>query len=124
MATLKMNETRTPSEEIVEEALRVVRVTDTLGRSIGVRKMRMSMRRRMLKVISPEAASRDRYLGLVALAACCAEIDGEEIRFPTTELQFDALIDRLDDAGFEAIQIAMTEHLGIGSVTDLDEAKN
>lgn len=104
----------TPSQEVIEDANRVYEVTDTRGRVIGFRKMTMSIRRRIFKVLSNEAAQRMQYLGLVMVAGCVTHIDDDQITLPTNELQFDALIDRLDDDGFEAIGQGMKTHLGIG----------
>jgi hypothetical protein len=126
MATLKVNKSApTPSEEVVGDANRIVRVTDARGRSIGIRKLNMSVRRRVLKALSDEMARKQQYLGLVMLAACVADIDGDDIYLPSTEAQFDALIDRLEDDGFEAVGLGISEHFGVGkSMEDIaDEAR-
>lgn len=125
MAKVTVNRALTPRDEIVAEANKIVRATDSLGRSLGIRRITMSVRRRVLKALSAESAEKDKYLGLAMLAAACCEIDGETEHLPTSELQFDALIDRLDDAGIEAIAKCMGEHFGIGKTTDVvDDAKN
>ncbi|NTF67974.1 hypothetical protein [Rhizobium rhizogenes] len=115
---LTMKTTLTPSEEVVQDANRVVHVSDARGRQIGIRKMHMSVRRRVLKALSDEMSRKLHYLGLVMLAACVVEIDGDPIALPTTELQFDALIDRLDDDGFEAVGNGMREHFGVAQNMD------
>lgn len=100
----------TPSQQIIADANGVVRVKDALGRTIGVRKMSMSVRRRAFKAISPQSIQNERYLGLAMLAACVVDIDGERVD-PLVgggnELVLDALIDRLDDDGFLAVGEAM-----------------
>ncbi len=110
MATVTMHDTaaqaETPSQQIVADANRVVRVTDARGRVLGVRKITTSIRRRVYKTISAENGSKESYMGLVILAATCVDIDGQQIPLPTSELQFDALVDRLEDDGFEAIALA------------------
>jgi len=117
-AKLTITKAATPSEEVIEDANRVHHVTDAKNRVIGIRKMNMNVRRRVLKVISGEMASRPQYLGMVMVAACVVEIDGEEIHLPASEMQFDALIDRLDDDGFQAIGKAIKEQFGVGESTD------
>lgn len=113
MATLTINETApSPSEQIVADANRIVKTTDARGRTLGVRKLNMAIRRRILKALSDEMSRKQQYLGLVMVAACVVEIDGDAISLPSTELQFDALIDRLDDDGFEAVGAALVEHFG------------
>ncbi|NTG73302.1 hypothetical protein G6M02_08165 [Agrobacterium rhizogenes] len=115
---LTMKTAPTPSEEVVQDANRIVHVTDARGRQIGIRKMHMSVRRRVLKALPDEMSRKMQYLGLCMLAACVVEIDGDPVSLPATELQFDALIDRLDDEGFEAVGNGMREHFGVGQNMD------
>ncbi|WP_141683635.1 hypothetical protein [Rhizobium sp. AC27/96] len=98
----------------MSDANKVVVVTDARGRSIGIKKLGMSVRRRVLKALSDESSRKQQYLGLVMVAACVVEIDGIPEALPSTELQFDALIDRLDDDGFTAIGRGIQEHFGVG----------
>lgn len=100
----------TPSQQVIADANGIVRVKDALGRTIGVRKMSMSVRRRTLKAILPQSTENGRYVALVMMAACVVDIDGEivdPLRGGGNEIVLDALIDRLDDDGFAAIGEAM-----------------
>jgi hypothetical protein len=109
------------SEQVPDE----VKVIDARGRTIGVRRMRMSMRRRVLKAITPEMQEREKYLGLAMLAACCSSINDEPIRMPASESELDFLIDRLDDEGFAAIGQAIVENFAPKSEMEIAaEAKN
>ncbi|MGN6536412.1 MAG: hypothetical protein ACTHKQ_11875, partial [Mesorhizobium sp.] len=83
-------------------------------RVIGYRRLKMTDQRRILKTLSNESASKEKYLGMVMLAACVVSIDGEDIRFPTNELQFDALIDRLETDGFTAVAAGVQKEFGVG----------
>jgi len=105
MVKLTINPTSgpTPSQQIIEDANRIVYGSDARGRKLGVRKLNGPLKRQIFKALSAESQEKDRYLGMVIIAACCVSIDGEEISLPRTELQFDALIDRLDDDGSVAI---------------------
>jgi len=114
---------KTPSQEIIEDANRIVRVVDVLGRKIGVRKVNMSMRRRIFKALSAASGDKAAYVNLCVVASAVCEIDGEEIRFPSTEMQFDALIDRIGDEGEVAVARAYKEFASVG-VDDQGEAKN
>jgi len=105
-----LNPVKTPTQEIVEDANRVVYVEDALGRRLGVRKVTHSIRRRVVKAISADQAGKPQYMGMVMLAAACCEIDGDPVRLPSNEIQFDALIDRLDEEGSKAIGKAYQEH--------------
>lgn len=119
MATVKLNPVReastvkSPSQQIVEEANRIVYVTDARGRNLGVRRITTPLRRRIFKALSAESAEKRQYLGMVFVAASCCSIDGEEVRLPNSELQFDALIDRLDDDGAEAVADAIRENFQV-----------
>jgi hypothetical protein len=116
MATkLTVRQAPTPSEEIVQDANRIAVVHDARGRAIGVKKPNMSIRRRVYKALSDESAKKQQYLGLVMVAACVVEIDGDPVSPPTTELQFDALLDRLEEEGFEAAGMALQKEFGIGA---------
>ena len=101
----------TPSQQVIADANALIYVTDARGRRIGVRKMTMSVRRRVLKAVPVELAAKDRYLGLVMTAACVVTIDDENVdpmvdgrlRDDQRVTLFDVLIDRLDDDGFEVV---------------------
>ena len=107
MTTLTVNNevtaVATPSQQIIDDANRVVKVTDARGRVIEIKRMKMSIRRRVFKVLSSENGSKEQYLGLALLAACVVSIDDVSVPFPASELQMDALIDRLDDVGFASV---------------------
>ncbi len=112
---------QSPTQAVIADANRVVFVTDAAGRKIGVRRMSMSVRRRTLKAITPESQTKDRYMGLVMLAACVVSIDGvpyDPLASGGNEVRFDGLIDLLDDHGFEAVATAIERNFGSG-----DDAK-
>ncbi len=117
--------TQTPSEAIIAAANRIYSVTDSRGREITFRKLGASEQRRLLKAVSDETANKERLFGLYMLAACVTSIDGDEIRFPASELQLDALVDRLDTEGLNAVGRAVQDAFGIGDEAEVrDEAKN
>jgi hypothetical protein len=115
-ATVASSSERGPEEVIV---------TDERGRAIGVRRLRMSIRRQVLQRLEPQLADREKYLGLVMLAACCSSIDGDAVRMPVHTSEWDVLMDRLDDEGFEAIGRAISENFIQRSQAEVvAEAKN
>ena len=126
MATVTVKKAPTPSEEIIAEENKVVVVTDGRNRRIGFRKVNMSMRRRLFKALSAENQAKPQYLGIAMLAICVTEIDGDPVSFPATELQVDALIDRLEDDGVAAVALGLQAHFGIGKTDEelAEEAKN
>lgn len=92
-----------PSQAIVADANRVEYVTDSLGRRLGVKRFSASSRRRVLKALSAESGEKGE-LRLMAMVACaCVSIDDMPVVFPMTEVQVDALIDRLDQPGLDAL---------------------
>ena len=97
------SEGQTPSAQIIADANRVVQVTDTRGRVFGIRKVTTSIRRLVGLAVAGENQSKPMYMGQVMLAACVCEIDGNKVPLPQNDLQFGALIDRIDDDGFQAI---------------------
>ncbi|HYA07485.1 MAG TPA: hypothetical protein VEF90_16490 [Xanthobacteraceae bacterium] len=98
-----------PTQAIVADANRVEYATDSKGRNLGVVRFNASLRRRVLKALSAENGDKGQYFVMAATACCCVSIDGVPVPFPTTELQVDALIDRLDQEGLEAIAITIAE---------------
>lgn len=95
---------------------------DETGRRIKVRRMGPLQRLRLFKAIGPELSQNDRYLGYAVLAASVVEIDGQPVPFPATELQIEALIDRLGDHGFAAVGRMLTASTPTASVAE--SAKN
>ena len=108
----------TPSQEYTERYKEIVREADTLGRLIGVGRLRVSQQLKVAEmtpnldgdtqVQGPEGAtiSMSRR-ALPLLAAAVREIDGNPIGFPRSRGELDSIIDRLDEPGFSAIIKAM-----------------
>lgn len=92
-----------PTQQVVLDANATVFGTDARGRKIGAKRISMSVRRRVMKVLSAEAAGKPQYVGMVMLAASCESIEGEPVGSLDSELKIDALIDRLDDEGYAAL---------------------
>jgi hypothetical protein len=82
-------------------------VTDDTGRVLKVRKLSALQRVRLFKA---EGAinSENRMLGsYYSTAASVIEIDGAPVPFPSSELQLDALVGRLDEHGLAAAITAL-----------------
>lgn len=109
----------TPSQAVIAEAGRVEYAVDSLGRRLGVTRISASLRRRVLKALSAANGEKGQYFVMAATAACCVSIDSVPVPFPTTELQVDALIDRLDDAGLECVAITIAEQFSPPQDQDL-----
>jgi hypothetical protein len=92
-----------PSQAIINDANRIEYVTDRLGRRLGVKRVSASLRRKVLKALSAESGEKGQLFVMAATACCCVDIDGVPVPFPTTELQIDALVDRLEQEGLDAV---------------------
>ena len=113
MTTLTVTDGKTPSQQIVDDANRTVEARDTRGRTITMRRINTSIRRRVALALTAENQLKSNYLLLATLAASVVSIDGVSVPFPVNEIQFNALIDRLDDDGFEAVGNAYKEAFGV-----------
>lgn len=120
--TLKMNDVKTPSQAIVEDANRTYTVTDATGRVIEFKRLGMSGHRRLLKAISNDSANKLQLFAMYVTAAAVVSINGDPVSFPTNELQLDALIDRLGDDGYTALVKAVQDNFGAQTSEGLSEA--
>jgi len=102
----------TPSQEVVQRANKSVTVTDTGGRVIVVKRLAPLQRMRLLEILGPQLSQNEAYFGQAALAAAVRSIDGEQVPFPSSKRELEALVVRLDDAGFEAVNRAAFEIAG------------
>lgn len=93
----------TPTQVVVADANRIEYVTDARGHRLGVKRVNASLRRKVLKALSAESGEKGQLFVMAATACCCVSIDGVDVPFPATELQIDALIDRLEQEGLEAV---------------------
>lgn len=97
----------TPTQQVVEDANRIEHTTDALGRTLGVTRLNAKLRRRVVKALSPSQGEKSQYLFMAMIACACVSIDGESVQFPTSELLIDALIDRLEQEGLDAIGLCI-----------------
>lgn len=103
----------TPSQKPSRAGSGLRQVKDSLGRSIGIRKIGPLERMRLFKAIGPQNSKNEQYLGIAMLAYSCAEIDGEPVSAPLSEVQMEALVTRLGDEGIDAAGRAQIEDLGV-----------
>jgi len=99
----------TPTQAVVKAANQIHTATDAQGRKIGVKKLNALDRMRMFEAIGAENSKNEMYLGYASLAYHVASIDGEPISRPANKLQFEALIQRLDDDGLNAVAEAVAK---------------
>jgi hypothetical protein len=116
----------TPSETVVKDANRTVIVTDARGRKLGVKRMENGLARFRLVRILGQDAPNWQLLAQAMLYSSVVSVNGDPVPFPKTELQLEALIDRLDVDGLNAVDKVQREEFGIGPRGEdvADEAKN
>lgn len=109
----------TPSQTMVKGAAQTGEKVDSRGRCIIVRRLTSLDRMRLFAAAGPELSKNENWIGLAALAASCVGIDGEQVPKPASRMQIEALVDRLDDDGMEAIAAVYQETFGVTATEDV-----
>jgi hypothetical protein len=91
----------TPSQEIAKTVTETVE--NTRGREIVVRKLKPRDRMLLMELIGGENAQNGPYLGYATLAYSVESIDGQLQPAPRTKVALEALVQKLDDEGLDAI---------------------
>jgi hypothetical protein len=116
--------TQTPSEYVVAAGNQTVVVTDVRGRKITVKKMNALGRMRLFEVVGPDNVQNEAYFGFASLACHVTAIDGDPVIQPTTKNQLEALVQRLDDDGLNAVGKAIEDNFLPKKTDPKDEIKN
>jgi hypothetical protein len=109
-----------PSEEAIEKAAAEVTVTDARGRVFTLRKPGVLAQFRLVEALG-DTAKNQTYMGMVLPVIFVAAIDGEPVMTPSSKLQVEALIQRLDEDGLSVIGAAVASNFG-NSDPDADRA--
>jgi len=118
MVTLTMNET--PTDQVLAKAAASVWVTDSSGRVIVLKKPGILAQYRIVEVAG-DSAKNDVYMRMILPLIYVTEIDGDPISQPANKLQLEALIQRLDEHGVEAVLAGAVANFG-ESNPDADKA--
>jgi len=92
-----------PSEEIVKKSSAPSVVTDSLGRVLVTRKVRILDQLRLVEALGPETSRNTTYVSMCLPVIGLLSIDGEDVIPPTTKLEIEALFDRLGDEGVDCL---------------------
>ena len=114
----------TPSQSIIKAANQPSIITDGKGRTIGIKNMKPLDRLRFFEVIGPENSKNEVYVGYAALAFMVTSIDGEAVTRPSNKIQLESLVQRLDDAGMDAIAAHLQAQAKAAEETDEAALKN
>jgi len=82
-------------------------VLDSGGRVLTLRRLTALDRLRLYKAIGAVLAENAPYLGMALLAISVMAIDGVPIPLPGSEGQLEGILQRLGDAGIEAVAAAL-----------------
>ncbi len=82
-------------------------VTDQLGRVVNFRRLGPLDRLRVFEAAGAELSRNDRWLGVALLACSATAIDGVPYPFPNNKSAIEAMVQRLGDAGHQALVRAL-----------------
>jgi hypothetical protein len=100
----------TPSASIVASAAATENTIDEYGRVLTIRRLTALDRLRLFKAAGPVMAQNQPWLGMALIASSVAAIDDVPVPPPVNELQIEAMVARLGDAGIAAVAVALQQH--------------
>jgi hypothetical protein len=103
--------TLTPSEELIAKAAAEQVVTDASGRVITLRKPGVLAQYRLVEMLG-ESAKNQVYMGMVLPLLYVTGINDDKLPALSTKREVEALIQRLDEAGIEAVMKGVQENFG------------
>ncbi len=111
-----------PSRDLT--APKTVVIYDAQNRKLTVRQLNAMDRLNMYEAAGPKLSANQGWMGVVAVAMSCVEIDGEPIQKPLSAMEMKAVVARVDQDGLDAIQHVYNEIWGVGVEDDetADEA--
>jgi hypothetical protein len=99
----------TPTQQLLADVGRTQTLRDRLGRSIVVRRPTALDTLRLLKAAGPALAQNQPWLSMAMLAMAVTEIDQLPVPSPISEAQIEAIVERLGEAGLDAIAAALDD---------------
>lgn len=116
MPTLTVNE----AAEAPAQKTNAATVPDARGRKITIRKLGPVERMRLARLVGPEGAKNETYMGYATLAFTVTDIDGEKVFPPLNEREIEVIVGLLDDDGLEAVGNGYIDHFGLKPTTEAD----
>jgi hypothetical protein len=95
-----------PSDQLTPAGDDIRRVTDKLGRKIGIRQLTVLQEMRLLKILGEFNSS---YFNLCAQLARVAEINGEVVHVPNSEREIEVIGQRLGREGLAALMESVAQ---------------
>ena len=98
-----------PSASIMAASATTENVIDGVGRQLSIRRLTALDRLRLFKAAGPLLAQNQPWLGMALIASSVVAVDDVPVPPPANELQIEAMIGRLGDAGVAAIARALQQ---------------
>lgn len=111
----------TPSQQLAKSIAVDVTATDARGRVFTLRKPGPIAKLRFIEAMG-ESSSNPLWVGIVSQLMYVAAIDGEPIATPRAKTEIEALYQRIDDDGMEAIAKELPGKFGLGGGEANEEA--
>jgi hypothetical protein len=102
----------TPSQDLVRAAAREFNVSDKRGRILTIRKPPFLAQFQFVDMLGDASASNRVYFFMVSDVLFLAAIDGAPMVLPTSKLQLEAILQRLDEDGCAALREGVVKHFG------------
>lgn len=109
-------EAQTPSAELVQNALQAETIDGPRGKKFLMRKPSPLAQFRIAEALGA-LASNQAYMEMVTPLLWLGAIDGDPVALPTSKLELEALIQRLDDDGMTHIMFWFVEKV-VGPMND------
>lgn len=124
MTDVKVKINDAPSVDVVAKQNQSFVVTDAKGRAITLKKPGVLSQFRLIEALG-ETAKNQVYTSMVLPIIFVTDIDGDPIPQPQSKREIEALIQRLDDEGIEAVSNGVMANFGASaSDADRDALKN
>ena len=109
-----------PSEQVIAKSLSEIEIVDARGRKLTLKKPGVLAQYRLVEMLGNTAANQT-YVGMVLPLIYLSEIDGVSVPQPVSKRELEALIQRLDEDGIEAVSTNVMQSFG-KSDPDADKA--
>lgn len=114
----------TVSAQIIAAANATFEEKDARGRTLTMKKPALLSQFRLTDAMGPESAENGAYRAMCMPLMWLTAVDGEPVNLPTTKLEIEALIQRLDEDGFLALQTGIYKYNEAAAKASIESAKN
>jgi hypothetical protein len=113
-----------PEPTPAKSANQLTYMTDAKGRKIGLRQPPFLEQFRILQTVGPQLSANQAYMGMLNPLLFIAEIDGDPVGIPRTQIQVDELIQRAGEEGFIAASLGIKQHFSTTNPALQEQIKN